>query len=766
MFRTLDRYIVREVIPPAAIALAVFTLALELNPLGNIAEPLIARGADWTDIVRLMVALVPQSLGLTIPMSLLVGVLVAAARLSADREYVAAQACGISLYRLLRPVTALGVAGWAVSSYVMLVAAPAAVSNVRALGWRMLTTYVEDDIRPRVFLTGFRGRTIYIRDLSATGWTDVFVSDETDGRRPAVYIASRGHLSIDREKRLVNLVLENGTRHIMPADRPDKYELLDFRRVTVALDWATVFPTEPLQKTEYELSVGDLRRRAADLPDGGSESAELLMIAHERFAFPLACPLLAILGLALGASTGRSGRLGSFLYALAIIFVYYVILFVGRSLATAGRIAAWQAIWTPNLLLAATTGVLVAFRSEGHGHPAAASAGIVDRLRASAAIAVEAASRFRGPRLGTRTLDRYVARIYFKMFWLALVGVAGVFYISTLTDLAPHLFRMPGAARLAISYLLFDTPQIAYFAIPLSVLVSVLVTIGILTSNSEIVVMKACGVGLARIVAPLLMLSAVWSAVLFGMQEYLMAPCNRRAIEIRRQIDGSQPEWYDVLDRTWMVGRTGAIYHYADLDRSWHTLRGVSVFQFSSREWRLRQRLVAASMVQVQTRETAAASWIASDGRTWTFDGQATPAATTAAFATRALELEPMEYLGSMNPEPEQMTFGELGRSIAELPAGGHDASRYVVALNRRFSFPLVTIIMTLMAVPFGLTIGRSGALHGVAAGICLGFGYWLASSVFAAMGSGNAFSPALAAWLPDILFGASAVCLLRITRT
>ncbi len=80
-----------------------FTFILIIPYLIKIAEDLIAKGVSSVVIVQLMVMLLPQALALTIPMSLLLGLLVAFGRLSADREFVAMQACGVSLMRLLRP---------------------------------------------------------------------------------------------------------------------------------------------------------------------------------------------------------------------------------------------------------------------------------------------------------------------------------------------------------------------------------------------------------------------------------------------------------------------------------------------------------------------------------------------------------------------------------------------------------------------------------------------------------------------------------------
>ena len=118
--RTLDRYVIREVLAPFALALLVFTFILIIPFILDQAESWVAKGVPWPIILRAMVTLLPQALGLTIPMSLLVGVLVAFGRLSGDREVVAMLACGLSPLRLLRPAVLIAVLGWAATSYVLI----------------------------------------------------------------------------------------------------------------------------------------------------------------------------------------------------------------------------------------------------------------------------------------------------------------------------------------------------------------------------------------------------------------------------------------------------------------------------------------------------------------------------------------------------------------------------------------------------------------------------------------------------------------------
>ncbi len=108
MLRTIDRYVIREVVPPFLLALLILTFLLVLPPVMEHLEKLLAKGVSWTIAARIIWTAVPQAAGLTIPMSLLVGLLVGLGRLSADREAVALLACGVSPYRLLRPVGLLG----------------------------------------------------------------------------------------------------------------------------------------------------------------------------------------------------------------------------------------------------------------------------------------------------------------------------------------------------------------------------------------------------------------------------------------------------------------------------------------------------------------------------------------------------------------------------------------------------------------------------------------------------------------------------------
>ena len=130
------------------------------------------------------------------------------------------------------------------------------------------------------------------------------------------------------------------------------------------------------------------------------------------------------------------------------------------------------------------------------------------------------------------------------------------------------------------------------------------------------------------------------------------------------------------------------------------------------------------------------------------------------------MAIEPASYFATQTPEPRYMSYSQLRRFIERLRSSGFDVIEQQVALERKVSFPFVTLIMTLIAVPFAVTTGRHGAMYGIGVGIVLALAYWTTISVFAALGSGGLIAPPLAAWAPNLLFGAGAAYLLLTVRT
>ena len=132
-------------------------------------------------------------------------------------------------------------------------------------------------------------------------------------------------------------------------------------------------------------------------------------------------------------------------------------------------------------------------------------------------------------------LDRYVSALYIRMTALSFVGLLGLFYISAFVDSAEKIFKGQATTGRVGEFLLYSTPQFVYFIIPLAVLLSVLVTFGMLSRSSELTVMKACGISLYRTALPVVALSLVGSAILFGLEQRILAESNRQGGSARQR---------------------------------------------------------------------------------------------------------------------------------------------------------------------------------------------------------------------------------------
>src|SRR5262245_39289339 len=140
MLRILDRYVIRQLLVPFGLGLLVFTFLMIIPEFMKYAENYIAKGAPVITVVQVVIALLPMALGLTIPMSLLMALLVAFGRLSADREFVALQACGVSLYRLFRPVALVATTSCLATAYVYMVLIPVGNQTFREITFNIIAS--------------------------------------------------------------------------------------------------------------------------------------------------------------------------------------------------------------------------------------------------------------------------------------------------------------------------------------------------------------------------------------------------------------------------------------------------------------------------------------------------------------------------------------------------------------------------------------------------------------------------------------------------
>jgi len=813
MLRILDRYVIREVLAPFGLALSLFTFILLVDPLMKEAQRLIEKGVGAVTILRILATLMPQALGITIPVALLVGLLIGLGRLSADREAVALQACGVSLTRLLRPVAACSLTACMATGYVMIWAMPAGNQHYQALLAEIVAARIATEIKPRVFFEDFPNLTFYSRDVASdgAGWRDVFVADRRNPDHPQFLVAARGRLVIDQKARSVDLTLWDGSSHRADPKEPSKYEVQRFTTQTVKLDANDVFPKTEVMHGAPEMTITELQAEIARKKAINQSPHNEVMYLHQKFAFPAACLVFGLLALSLGVSNSKESKHASFVVGLAVVFVFYTLMMIGSSMTKAHVFPASLARWLPNIVLGLAGVALLIYR---HRH---ADAGVqiglpsiatireaIDRrlpwrrqaspaVEASAAAAREAHEHaagladdqakasdasgrrpakvvlvlrvprgfvelFRLPR--PTLLDAYVGKAYLRVLLLAFAGLLGIFYIGSFIDWSDNLFKGQATSSQLAQYMWYSTPQFVYYVLPLSALVGTLVTIGLLTKSSELIIMRACGVSLYRTALPLLVLGLMWSGLLFGLEESFLGSSNRKAAELKHLMRGGAPRTFDVLARQWVAGRDGRIYRYTYFDPRARTLTGLEVYKFQEKPWGLAETMAVKSA----SFQPADGTWLADQG--WTRHFSADVVKDYTPIADKKLTFEAASYFGTEQPDADRLTFTSLRRYIAALTVSGFDVVPYRVALHRKIAFPFVALVMTLIAIPFAVTMGKRGALFGVGLGLLLAISYWGLSAVFSAIGGAGLLSPPLAAWAPNVLFISAASYLLLTVRT
>ena len=774
MPRLIDRYLIREIAPPFLIALLVFTFLLMLPPLVEVAEGLIAKGVPAPTIGWIMLTLLPQALGVTIPMALLIGLLVALGRLSVDREGVALQACGVSPARLLRPILCCALIAAMGTLYTLIWLLPNANQSFREVTYSIISTRVQAEVKPRVFYEDFPGVILYVREspVDSQSWSQVFLADTRTPGRAEIFVSERGRISLNREDRQVAIVLEDGARHDVTPDRPEQYELHEFQRIVMTLDPETVFPRMGPQRGYPELTISELQNEVLEMQEAGLSPHRPIMEIHRKFSIPVACFIFALIGLAFGLSNRRDRKISSFVVGIGVIFVYYVLMYVAEAAAKGSLVSPHFAMWLPNLALGLPALFFVWRRVFSVGDrliPLSWGPRSTERASSQPSPATQTVGSRGEPRKTGTTffspllprlnlLDQYVLRHYFKIMVLAFVGMLGIFYIATFIDLSDKLFKGETTATTLLEYFWYATPQYVYYVLPISTLVATLVTIGLITRTSELVVMKACGISLYRVAAPLFFLGIVWSLVLFGLGETILASSNRRAEAIRHVVRGGSPQTFDVLNRKWIVAPDGSIYHYTYLDPALQELHGFSIYEFSDSTWALSRRTFV-NKATFRDPWAGEGVWV----RSFDTDLDVMPYEYV---GKTDLTLQPPDFFVTEGPDAERMNFRQLQHYIGELEASGFNVTQLLVALQRKLSFPFITIVMTLIGIPFAVITGRYGAMYATGVGLAIAMGYWIMLSVFAAVGAAGLLVPVLAAWAPNILFGAVASYLLLTVRT
>jgi LPS export ABC transporter permease LptF/LPS export ABC transporter permease LptG len=795
----IDRYIIREILPPTGLGLLLFTFILLLQQITLLTGILVSRGADFPTILRIFVNLLPSIFSTTIPMAFLLGVLLAFGRLASDSEIVALRASGVSAGRLLRPVVALATLATIITLYVMAVALPKANQTYREVFYSVIVSRAKTTVKPRVFFDDLLpGMVLYVSDVSTESgeWKNVFIHDVRVPKKPQVILARSGRLVIDDASQRVQLSLKHGTIHAVDPSKPEVYESQRFAAGDFPLSFDTIFKRFPLAKGDREMSLKDLSDKVRELRAEGRGPKDInrfLVEWHKKFAIPAACLVFGLLGLGLSLGSKKEARSSAFGLSIAVIFVYYVIIRLGEQAGDTAMVSPFLAMWGANILLGAIAVALLVLnhreaafdpldplnyalliprfkRKEPKATPRATSRGRpLARPPAGGPVVVLRLPRISLPLPGL--LDRYILRQYAGHLFLVLTAFWSIYFLAEFLDLFDDIQQNRVKGVVVFHYYAFHAPFILNLTAPVAVLVAVLITYGVLSRRNEITAMKAGGLSLYRVSFPTIAMGMVFSLGLFSMGEFLLPHTNKIAARDFNVIKGRPPQSSGFLQRRWILGSDGRFYNYEYMVEGTPaeeqsvsatpgpgvSLFGLSVYDVSAKTWEMKERIFVSR-----------AAWnngVYDLDRGWqrTFAG----ASAFEPFENaRRRDFEPPSYFKKEDRDSDTLRFDELRQHIASLETLGLDVVKLKVQLNRKVAFPLVALVMTLIGVPFAFVVARRGALYGIALSIVLAIVYWACLQIFEALGNNALLPPILAAWAPNLLFGAAGLYLMLTLET
>jgi lipopolysaccharide export system permease protein len=777
--RILTRYILGEVVSHALIGAAVFTFVLFTRDLGRILELVVRNSAPLPSVAEIFFFTVPVALTYTIPMGVLVGILIGLSRLAADSEITAMRASGLGVWTFLRVISIFVVVAWLLALGNSVYLAPRSLAALDHLEDNLKSSQASFEIQPRVFYEGFPKIILYVQDVKAMSggavWKGVFLADLTDPSAPRISLAREG-LLVSQGPDSLDLHLTNGSTHETDPKNPDQYQISTFQTTDIPIQVpAAQSNQEHEPKSLAELKFSDLRMsRGADPITRRWHLIEY----NRRLALPTACLVLALVGIPLGLSSKKGGKSSGFVITILLVFLYYSISLIGVSFARQGRISPAAGVWLADVVFLAG-GLFLLWQSERRPIELMALSSWFRRSRTRSAGAAGSwlkAARQRLPWLAVLApalpgngdssfpprrrrlfnlhfptiLDDYVLRGFTLYFAMIVAAFLMLLLVFTLFELLSDILRNQISPLTVGEYLLNVAPYFLYSTTPLSMLLAVLVTFGLLQRSNEITAIKATGISLYRIIVPVLIASTLAAGVLFLSDQVYLPYTNKRQDALRNQIKGKPAQTYLRPDRKWIFGQHSDIYYYQFFDPDRDVFGSVSVFQFDPHTFQITHRITAERAHW----SASMGRWIYEDGWERSLNGSTIESYRKFDVATYPELSEAPAYFKKEIKQSSEMSYDELRRYIHDLEQSGFDVVRLRVQLQKKIAYPLITFVMAVLAIPFALSTAKRSAVTSVATAIGIGVVYWTISGLFEAMGNLSQLPPAVAAWSPDLVFG------------
>ncbi len=351
-------------------------------------------------------------------------------------------------------------------------------------------------------------------------------------------------------------------------------------------------------------------------------------------------------------------------------------------------------------------------------------------------------------------LSRYLFREFLRAAAACILGFLFLFLLIDFVDHAEKLLRHNAGFREIGGYYLTRTPGIFVLISPVGTMLAVLVAVSLRVRSNELTAIFSSGRSLLRVCVPIMIGCALVSALSLLCSEVLAPAANRHAREIERlRMRPGKVAAQFSGNRYWIRGEGGILsaqlvngasrslqgFQYIEVDRDFHPLRRIE-----SRSARL----------------LPDGAWELAEGRERVFGK--TPSLST--FPLRTYQFpETMDGFIEGDTPPEEMTYAQLSGYVGELKKKGYEARGYETDLHAKIAYPLLNVLISMLAIPFALRSPRSGGVwRSIGLGLLIGFACWIVLSSSLSLGRKGMLPAVLAAWLPGVLFAGSGAVLFR----
>ena len=343
-------------------------------------------------------------------------------------------------------------------------------------------------------------------------------------------------------------------------------------------------------------------------------------------------------------------------------------------------------------------------------------------------------------------LDRYIAKTWVRLLSLCICGFIGLYLVIDMIEKIPRFLRAGAGSGDVLQYFIWKLPEMISRTATFSVLMATLLTLGLLSRDSEIIAMRSCGVSLLKISYPMLTLGFVASIVLLLNAEMLLPYTYVKTEQIDRvKIKKKEDNLTFKRNNIWF--RSDALILQARLfEPKTRTLSGVVI-------WKVDAVMNPVSRIDADTAVYQEGQWLVSSAAQKNFLSPAGFESKSVPKMAVDLNLK-IEDLQVLDRDADNMSLRVLKEYAENLKRGGYQAYRYYTLMHTKIATPFAALIMVVLGVPFAMRNSRSGSITmGIGASIGISFAYFVVNAVLLSYGRSGVLTPVVAAWGANAIF-------------